>query len=77
MLQVGHDPGPIQNAALRPRQLPLRFLEFPFGVSHALALNSIQLWINRHKVSGSPIQAIAGRAVAFRLLRSPEYRLRD
>ena len=53
MLQVGHDPGPVQNAALRPRQLPLRFLELPFGVAHTLTPNSIKLWINSHKYSGT------------------------
>ena len=49
MLQVGHDPGPVQNAAFRPRELPLRFLELPFGMTHAFALDWIELSVNGHK----------------------------
>ena len=39
MLEVGKDPGPINDAALGTRQTPLRFLEFALGAAHALTLN--------------------------------------
>ena len=45
MLQVGHDPGPIHDAALSPRQSLLRFLELALGVAHSTAPDSVELWI--------------------------------
>ena len=45
MLQVGHDPGPIQDAGLSPRQALLRFLELALGVTHTLTLGSVELWV--------------------------------
>lgn len=48
VLQVGQDPGPVQDAPFSPRQLPLRFLELAFGMAHTLALDWIELPINGH-----------------------------
>jgi hypothetical protein len=48
VLQVGHDPGPVQNAAFSSRQLPLGFFELAFGMTHALALDWIEFPVNRH-----------------------------
>jgi hypothetical protein len=48
MSEVGHDPGPIHDATLSPRQALLRFLELAFGVTHALTLGSVELWVCVH-----------------------------
>lgn len=77
VLDIGHYPGPVLNAAFSPRELPLRILELAFGVAHTPALDWIELSVNGHRDSQLPTQFITGRAAACRLLRSPEYRLRD
>ena len=46
VLQVGHNTGPVLNAAFSARQLPLRFLELAFGVAHTSALDWIELSVN-------------------------------
>jgi len=48
MPEVGHDPGPIHDAALSPRQALLRFLELAFSVAHTLTQGSVELWIKGH-----------------------------
>lgn len=48
MSEVGHDPGPIHDAALSPRQALLRFLELALGVTHTLTLGSVELWVCGH-----------------------------
>jgi len=48
MPEVGHDPGPIHDAALSPRQALLRFLELALGVTHTLTLGSVELWVCEH-----------------------------
>ena len=45
MPEVGHDPGPIHDAALSPRQALLRFLELALGVTHTLTPDSVELWV--------------------------------
>jgi len=59
VLQVGQDPGPVQNAALGPRQLPLRFLELAFGKAHTPALDWIELSVDGHtNVHGFPLSLL-------------------
>jgi hypothetical protein len=53
MPEVGHDPGPIQDAALSPRQALLRFFELAFCVTHTLTPGSIELWVYGHAKSQS------------------------
>ena len=43
-----------ENAAFSPRQLLLRFLELPFGMAHALALDWIELAVNGHMSFEAP-----------------------
>jgi hypothetical protein len=51
MPEVGHDPGPIHDAALSPRQALLRFLELALGVTHTLTPGSVELWVCGHAES--------------------------
>ena len=45
VLEVGEDAGPVEDAALRSRQSPLRLLEFAFCVAHPTAPDAVELRI--------------------------------
>jgi hypothetical protein len=59
VLQVGQDPGPVQNASFSPRQLPLRLFELALGMAQTLALDWIELLIGCHtRVHGFPFSLL-------------------
>ena len=51
MPEVGEDPRPIMDAPLSPHQALLGFLELTFGVAHAAAPGSFELWVCGHAES--------------------------